>query len=78
MSDENDLLANLKTRREAYRQLYVLNPMVAIVESFRYAFLGAGAIKMEYIITSWSITLVLLFVGIILFSRIEKTFMDTV
>ena len=63
---------------EKYRTLYVLNPMVSIVESFRYAFLGSGAIRMDYILTSWAITLVLLVVGIILFSRIEKTFMDTV
>ncbi len=63
---------------ETYRNLYVLNPMVAIVESFRYAFLGSGAIRMEYVITSWLITVVLLFAGIVLFSKIEKTFMDTV
>jgi len=57
---------------------YVLNPMVAIVESFRYAFLGTSAIKISYIAISWCVTLLLLFLGIILFSRIEKTFMDTV
>lgn len=57
---------------------YVLNPMVAIVESFRYAFLGSGAIQWSYVGISWLITLLILFAGIILFSRIEKTFMDTV
>ena len=31
---------------EKYRTLYVLNPMVSIVESFRYAFLGTGVIRL--------------------------------
>lgn len=60
------------------RPWYVLNPMVAVVESFRYAFLGSGAIQWSYIGISWMVTLLLLFAGIVLFSRIEKTFMDTV
>jgi len=57
---------------------YVLNPMVSIVESFRYAFLGTSAIQWHHIAISWAMTLFLLFAGIVLFSRIEKTFMDTV
>ena len=63
---------------EKYRTLYVLNPMVSIVESFRYAFLGSGAIRMDHILISWAVTIVCLVAGIILFSKIEKTFMDTV
>lgn len=63
---------------EAYRLWYSINPMVAIVESFRYAFLGSGAIQWSYICLSWVVTLFLLFSGIVMFSRIEKTFMDTI
>ncbi len=57
---------------------YVLNPMVAIVESFRYMFFGTSAIQWNQIGISWLVTLFLLFAGVVLFSRIEKTFMDTV
>jgi lipopolysaccharide transport system permease protein len=57
---------------------YVLNPMVSIVESFRYAFFGTSVIQMSHISISWCVTLLLLFLGIVSFSRIEKTFMDTV
>lgn len=60
------------------RPWYVLNPMVAIVESFRYAFLGSGAIQWSYVGVSWLVTLLVLFAGVVLFSRVEKTFMDTV
>jgi lipopolysaccharide transport system permease protein len=57
---------------------YILNPMVALVESFRYMFLGTSVIQWSQIGISWLITLLILFCGVILFSRIEKTFMDTV
>ena len=60
------------------RPWYVLNPMVAIIESFRYAFLGTGVIRWSYVGISWLVTLLVLFAGIVLFSRVEKTFMDTV
>lgn len=57
---------------------YVLNPMVAIVESFRYAFMGTSVVQVNHIGISWCVTLFLLVAGVVLFSRIEKTFMDTV
>lgn len=57
---------------------YVLNPMVAIVECFRYAFFGTSVITMGHIGISWCVILLLVTSGIVLFSRIEKTFMDTV
>lgn len=63
---------------EWLRSYYLLNPMVAIVESFRLAFFGVSAIEFQNVVMSWSITMLLLFIGIVLFSRIEKTFMDTV
>lgn len=58
--------------------LMMLNPVSPIVESFRYAFLGSGSIPWNYLGISMVTTLVVLFVGVVLFSRVEKTFMDTV
>lgn len=63
---------------EKYRWLYMLNPMASVLEVFRYAFLGNGILDIVYIAISWSITGFILFAGIVLFNRIEKTFMDTV
>ena len=57
---------------------FALNPMSAVVEIFRYAFLGAGFVKPLYLLISLGVTLVVLGVGIVVFRRIEKTFMDTV
>ena len=61
-----------------YYSLYMLNPVTPIVNMFRYGYLGIGAIDWTYYLISWGTTLVLLFAGIVLFSRVEKTFMDTV
>ncbi|CVK19938.1 ABC transporter permease [Sporomusa sphaeroides] len=56
----------------------VLNPMTAIIEIFRYAFLGGQMIPLWYWLVSGAITVILFMVGIILFSKVEKNFMDTV
>lgn len=58
--------------------LYVLNPVAAIVETFRYAFLGSGSVNSWHLGLSAGITALLLVIGILTFSRVEKTFMDTV
>jgi lipopolysaccharide transport system permease protein len=63
---------------EKYRPIYMLNPMTSVIESFRYAFFGRGVVVVVYMCISWMVTLVILFGGIILFSRVEKNFMDTV
>lgn len=57
---------------------YVLNPMVAIVEVFRYALFNVSSIQLSHIGISWLVTLALVFAGVLMFSKIEKTFMDTV
>ena len=63
---------------ESKRWILLLNPMTGLVETFRYAFLGAGSFEPIYLAYSAATTLVLLFVGIILFNHVERTFMDTV
>ena len=57
---------------------YVLNPMVAVVEGFRFMFFGTSALQWSHVAISWIVTFSVLFTGVVLFSRIEKTFMDTV
>lgn len=57
-----------------------LNPMTSIIEMLRYGFLGpsAGTVNWGYYYLSWCITLLLLLIGIKLFHRVEKNFMDTI
>ena len=61
-----------------YHTLFMINPITPIVNLFRYAYLGLGEMEWIFYGISWIITLVVLFIGIILFSKVEKTFMDTV
>ena len=61
-----------------YTSLYMLNAMAPILECWRSSIIGAGEFLWGYWGVSWIITLLVLFIGVILFSRIEKTFMDTV
>ena len=55
-----------------------LNPMTEPVLVFRYALLGCGEISPLWLLYSAVFSLVMLAVGVVLFSRVEKTFMDTV
>ena len=51
---------------------------MCIINIFRYGYLGIGQIDWMYYGISWITTVVLLLAGVVLFSRVEKTFMDTV
>ena len=63
---------------EKYRFLFYLNPMSGVIEVFRKGFLGVGQIDPIMLVIGWVMTIFIFFIGFILFSRIEKTFMDTV
>jgi lipopolysaccharide transport system permease protein len=63
---------------ERFRFFYMLNPVASIVETFRHAFLGTGIVDGVDILISWAVTMLILFSGIVLFNRVDKTFMDTV
>lgn len=60
------------------KSLIIANPVTAPIEMFRYALLGQGDINPIYIAISWMVTIVVLFLGIMLFNKVERTFMDTV
>lgn len=60
------------------KALIMLNPMAPVVNNFKYAFLGCGQMEWGYWGISAIVTLIVLFVGIVIFNRVEKTFMDTV
>lgn len=61
-----------------YLGLYMLNPMTPIINFFRYAFLGIGVFDWGYYGISAGMTLIIFSLGVILFSRVEKSFMDTI
>lgn len=63
---------------ERFIGIYMLNPMTPVINTLRYAFLGTGSFELGYYLMSWCVTAIVLALGVILFNRVEKTFMDTV
>lgn len=63
---------------EQYYFVYMLNPMSPIIELFRSAYLGVNSFEPVTYCISVMTTLVVLVVGILLFNKIEKNFIDTV
>ena len=63
---------------ERYRQFLALNPMATILETFRSVFFNTPLPSASNIIWSWGMTLIILFLGLSLFSRVEKNFVDTI
>ncbi|MBF6639998.1 ABC transporter permease [Flavobacterium sp. J49] len=65
-------------REKGYGHIVELNPMTGIIEAFRYAFLGKGEFTLWSIGYSTIVTLVILFLGIVIFNKTEKNFVDTI
>lgn len=68
----------LSTAPEKYRQIISLNPLTPIFESFKHILLGCGSIDWTGLSLSAIILIITLFLSIIIFSHIERRFMDTV
>ena len=58
--------------------ILMINPVTAPVELFRYAVLGQGSILPGALMLSGAVTIIVLLGGIMIFNKVEKTFMDTV
>jgi lipopolysaccharide transport system permease protein len=63
---------------ERWHWLMGLNPMTAVVEIFRKALLGAGTVDITQVASSIVVTVLILVTGLILFTRVERTSVDTV
>ena len=61
-----------------YLSLYMLNPIAPIVTTFRYALFGTGYFNFTFYLISWLLTLIIFVIGVILYSKIERTFADTI
>jgi len=63
---------------EKYRIFVILNPVSPIIETFRYSFLGKGTVEWWHLGYSFAFAIVVLFIGILMFNKVEQSFMDTV
>lgn len=60
------------------KTLMLLNPMTAILETFKFGVLGVGAFRVEYLAYSAGFTVFIMALGVIVFNKVQRTFMDTV
>jgi lipopolysaccharide transport system permease protein len=63
---------------EPWHTIYGLNPMVGVVEGFRWALLGTGTPPGPIMIVSFAVSCLILISGIYYFRRMEKTFADVI
>jgi lipopolysaccharide transport system permease protein len=68
----------LSSAPEKYRWLIALNPMTAIIETFRYGFLGSGTFSWMLLGYSAAFMFLFLLAGVLVFNKVEKDFVDTV
>ena len=68
----------LSTLPEQWRFWAGLNPVAPIIELFRFSYLGSGSIDLSMLAISFVEISVILLLGIIMFNRTERTFLDTV
>ncbi len=63
---------------ETLKLAMMLNPITAIIETFKYGFLGVGEFSWGLLGYSFGFMLVVLIIGIVIFNRVQRSFMDTV
>ncbi len=68
----------LSVAGEKYGWALKLNPLTPIFEAFKYGVLGSGSLSWGGLLYSFIFMIVMLFVSIIIFNRVERHFMDTV
>jgi lipopolysaccharide transport system permease protein len=61
-----------------FQWIILANPMTSIIEAFRHAFLGVGTVHIGQLFYSFIFMIVVMLTGIMIFNRVEQTFMDTV
>ena len=71
-------LSVMKDTYPKYIWVLVANPLTAILETFKYAFTGVG--EFNWIFLSYSIifTIIILLLGIVIFNRVQRNFMDVI
>ncbi|HET54345.1 MAG TPA: ABC transporter permease [Ignavibacteria bacterium] len=63
---------------QKYKWAIIANPVSPIVETFRFALLGKGTFDINHLLYSFGFMLVVLAAGILMFNKVEQSFMDTV
>ncbi len=68
----------ISTMSNKVKVLMLFNPLTSIIEAFKYIFLGSGTFEALWLIYSFGFMTILVIIAVIVFNKVEKSFMDTV
>ena len=71
-------LSVMKNTYPKYIWILVANPLTAILETFKYAFTGVGEFNWLYLSYSIAFTIATLLIGVIIFNKVQRNFMDVI
>lgn len=71
-------LSVMKENYEKYMWIIQANPVTSVIETFKYGFLGQGTFSWFGLFYSLLFTVVILFAGIFIFNKVERSFMDVI
>ena len=71
-------LSVMKDTYPKYIWVLVANPLTAILETFKYSFTGVGEFNWIYLCYSFAFTIIILMLGIVIFNRVQRNFMDVI
>ncbi len=71
-------LSVMKASYSHYMWVIVANPLTSILETLKYGFTGVGVFNWTYLGYSFAFTVIILLLGIIVFNRVQKSFMDVI
>jgi lipopolysaccharide transport system permease protein len=71
-------LSVMKGTYPQYIWVLVANPLTAILETFKYAFTGVGVFNWIYLVYSFAFTVIVMLLGVIIFNRVQRNFMDVI
>lgn len=71
-------LSTAVTKYTKYSWIIKLNPITSVIETLRYGFLGKGSFSWELLGYSTGVTVIIFLLGVIIFNKVERTFVDTV
>jgi lipopolysaccharide transport system permease protein len=71
-------LSVMEGNYKKYMWLIQANPLTAVLETFKFGFLGQGMFSWFALGYSFFFTIVVLLIGIVIFNRVERSFMDVI
>ena len=68
----------ISSMSEKVKHIMLFNPLTSIIEAFKFIFLGSGSFESLWLVYGFGFMTILLAIAVIVFNKVEKSFMDTV